>query len=102
MHRVAEERLPEIEQLCREHRVRRLDLFGSATGGEFRPDASDLDFLVAFEPPPEGAYRKTYCGLLNGLRELFDRPVDLVDASAVRNPYFREAVEQTREQLYAA
>ena len=83
-------------------RVRRLDLFGSATGGEFRPDESDLDFLVDFEPPSGGAYRKTYFGLINGLRELFGRPVDLVDASAVRNPYFREAVELTREQLYAA
>ena len=60
-------------------------------GRGFRPDESDLDFLVDFEPPSGGAYRKTYFGLLNGLRELFGRPVDLVDASAVRNPYFREA-----------
>ncbi len=102
MDRIVEERLAEIEQLCRDHRVRRLDLFGSAASGEFRPDESDLDFLVDFDPPPEGAYRKTYFGLLNGLRDLFDRPVDLVDASAVKNPHFRAAVERTRELLYAS
>ena len=102
MHAIVAERLDEVEQLCREYRVRRLDLFGSAARGGFDSEKSDLDFLVDFEPPPPGRYRKTYFGLLYALRELFDRPVDLVDASAVKNPFFRESVEETRELLYGA
>ena len=39
---------------------------------------------------------------LEGLEELFGRPVDLVVDTAIRNPYFRRAVEQTRSPLYAA
>jgi predicted nucleotidyltransferase len=33
---------------------------------------------------------------------LFQRPVDLVVASAIHNPYFRQAVESTRTLIYAA
>lgn len=102
MHPIVEEHRAEVEELCREYRVRRLDVFGSAVRGGFDPDESDLDFLVDFEPPAPGDYRRTYFGLLNELRALFDRKIDLVDASAVKNPLFRESVEETRELLYGA
>ncbi len=82
-------RRSEIERLCRQHRVRRLELFGSAATGGFRPGESDLDFLVEVEPLPAGTYADTYFGLLDALERLFDVPVDLVVASAIKNPYFR-------------
>jgi predicted nucleotidyltransferase len=41
-------------------------------------------------------------GLLESLVRLMGRPVDLVVASAIKNPYFRQSVEQTRALLYAA
>lgn len=89
----------EIEQLCRRYGVRRLDLFGSAATGRYRPGESDLDFLVELEPLPPGAYADTYFGLLEALESLFGSPVDLVASTAIRNPYFRQAVEQTRVLL---
>ena len=36
------------------------------------------------------------------LEAVFGRPVDLVVASAIKNPYFREYVEPTKAVLYAA
>ncbi len=101
MHAIVAERLEEVEQLCREYRVRRLDVFGSAARGNFRLDESDLDFLVDFHPPAPGESWRRYFDLLDGLRNLFGRPVDLVEDSAIKNPYFRESVEETRELLYA-
>ena len=92
----------ELERLCRQYRVQRLDLFGSAAAGTYRQGESDLDFLVEFEPLPPGAYADTYFGLLEALERLFGQPVDLVVDSAIRNPYFRESVERTRAPLYAA
>ena len=68
----------------------------------FDPDYSDLDFLVEFDPISPGSYADAYFGLMEGLEELFGRSVDLVVDSAIRNPYFRHAVEQTRSPLYAA
>ncbi|HVC38074.1 MAG TPA: nucleotidyltransferase domain-containing protein [Gammaproteobacteria bacterium] len=92
----------ELEALCRQHHVRRLELFGSAAGDRFKPGKSDLDFLVEFEPLPAGAYADTYFGLLETLERLFGSPVDLVVASAIRNPYFRQSVDRTKALLYAA
>lgn len=89
-----------IASLCRRFRVRRLDLFGSAAAGH--ADAgSDFDFLVEFESMPTG-YADAYFGLLEGLQALLNAPVDLVVDSAIRNPYFRQSVENDRALLYAA
>ncbi len=96
------EKRAELEALCRRYGVRRLELFGSAATGGDRPGASDLDFLVEFGPPSVGAYADAYFGLLESLEALFRRRVDLVVASAIRNPYFLQAVERSKTLLYAA
>ena len=101
MNPVVEEHRTELEALCRRYRVRRLDLFGSAAFGRDQSGKSDLDILVEFEPLPAGAYADTYFGLLEDLERLFGRPVDLVVASAIKNPYVRDSVERTRVSLYA-
>ena len=92
----------ELERLCRRFLVRRLELFGSAATGRYVSGTSDLDFLVEFEPAARGAYADTYFGLLESLQQLFGRPVDLVVAAAIQNPYFRESVDQTKALVYAA
>lgn len=89
----------ELERLCRTFNVRRLELFGSAATGRDCPDTCDLDFLVEFGPPTPGACADTYFGLLEAL---FARPVDLVVASAIHNPYFRQSVDQSKVLVFAA
>ncbi len=97
-----EERADEVKRLCLIHSVRRLDVFGSAATDRYVPDVSDLDFLVEFQPAALSAYADAYFGLLEALGELFERPVDLVVESAIRNPYFLQSVEQTRTTVYEA
>ncbi len=91
-----------IADLCRKHHVRRLWLFGSAVNGNFDPKTSDLDFLVEFLPAASRDYAGAYFGLLKALQELFQREIDLVEAEPIQNPYFKEAVEETRTALYEA
>jgi predicted nucleotidyltransferase len=100
--RVVQENRESVEHLCRQFRVRRLELFGSAVNGPFDPESSDLDFLVDFEDLESGEYADAYFGLLEGLHRLFGRNIDLVTVSAVRNPYFLESIERSRTLLYAA
>ena len=102
MSSLIEDNLGAVEQLCRRFRVRRLELFGSAVGKEFDAKKSDLDFLVDFEALEPDEYADTYFGLLEGLKQLFKRNVDLVMISAVKNPYFLESIERSRTLLYAA
>jgi predicted nucleotidyltransferase len=93
----------ELRELCRRFHVRRLDLFGSATGDDFDAERSDLDFLVEFDPhAPEALSSRTFFGLKEALEALFGRSVDLVEPSAILNPYFKESVERCRESVFEA
>lgn len=92
----------ELTELCRQHRVKTLEVFGSAASGDFDPEQSDLDFLVEFQPVERGQHSKAYFGLLFGLEDLFQRKIDLVETPAIRNPYFLKTVNQQRTVLYAA
>jgi hypothetical protein len=91
-----------LTELCRRYRVKTLEVFGSAADGTFDPDRSDLDFLVDFQPMDPGPHAKAYFGVWFGLRDLFDRNVDLVESPAVTNPYFLKAIEPYRMTVYAA
>ena len=102
MFRLIEKHTAELEELCLRYRVRRLELFGSAATFRDHTENSDLDFLVEFQSLPAGAYADTYFGLLEALKHLFGRPVDLVVGSAIQNPYFRQSVEETKTPIYEA
>ena len=92
----------DIAEICRKHHVKRLDIFGSATAGDFNPQTSDIDFLVDFGDAPPKPWYGNHFDLKEDLETLFNRKIDLVDDTAIRNPYFRKAVDETREQIYAA
>jgi uncharacterized protein len=97
-----EQHRPQIEQLCRKCHVTRLELFGSAARGDFDPATSDLDFFVEFEDLGWQGSSKRYFGVLHGLEDLLGRKVDLVERSAVTNPYFFQVADRYRELIYAA
>ena len=102
MNAAVAERAAEVGQLCRYYGVLRLDLFGSAATGRYRTQESDLDFVVEFEELPTAAYADAYFGLLEALERLFGQPVDLVVDTAIKNPYFRQSLEETRTLVYEA
>jgi hypothetical protein len=93
---------PEIEQLCRRHHVRRLELFGSAVKDNIDKTSSDIDLLVEFESLEQGAYADHYFDLLEDLQALLGMNVDLVVSRSIKNPYFLESVKCSSELLYAA
>jgi uncharacterized protein len=95
MNGLIEEKLQELQHICRQHHVRRIDLFGSATASEFDPLRSDLDFMVMFQDLDIDQYVDAYSGLLEDLQTVFQHPVDLAVDSAIKNPYFRQAVDST-------
>jgi uncharacterized protein len=101
VHEVVASKRAEIDALCRAVGVRRLDLFGSAVDGRF-DDNSDVDVLVEFDRGPGFDYFGSYFALKDGLERILGRPVDVVSATSIRNPYFRAEVMRTREPLYAA
>ncbi|MGV0741433.1 nucleotidyltransferase family protein [Mycolicibacterium sp. XJ870] len=102
MHEVVESKRHEIERLCRELSVRRLDVFGSAVGDSFDSESSDVDVLVEFDVGGNFDYFDHYFSLKEGLERILGRSVDVVTVSSIKNPYFRRHVMETREVVYAA
>ena len=102
MNAIVQEKLEDLVALCNNRGVRRLALFGSAASGRFDPASSDLDFLVEFQPVRPAQHADNYFGLQEDLERLFGVPVDLVEPGPNRNPYFRQAIEETQVQLYVA
>ncbi|HAV13094.1 MAG TPA: hypothetical protein DCX06_06340 [Opitutae bacterium] len=91
----------QIERLCEQHDVVRLDLFGSILRDDFC-EKSDIDFLVVFKRDDQTNAFNQYFDFKEGLEFILQRKVDLVCESAIRNPYFKQEIEQTRQPLYAA
>ena len=90
-----------MARVCRARGVRHMRVFGSATGERFDASRSDVDLLVEFDPSVVDLF-DAYFGLKEDLEGIFGRPVDLVMADAVRNPYFQASALATAEELYAA
>jgi len=99
---VLEHHRQDLAALCRKHRVRRLEVFGSAARGDFDEKSSDVDLLVEFEDMPYADHADEYLGFLTAVEALLQRQVDLVEVSAVRNPYLRRGIEASKELVYAA
>jgi predicted nucleotidyltransferase len=89
-----------IADLCRRHEVRRLDLFGSAARGDFHPERSDLDFIVQFTRTGYAGYADAFLDFADALEKLLGRKVDLLTERMIRNPYFRDTMEATRQTVY--
>jgi uncharacterized protein len=102
MTRILEQNTDMLVELCKKYHVASLDVFGSAATGDFNDQTSDLDFLVEFDSTVKANRFDTFFSLLDELKTLFKRPVDLVEPGGMKNPYFIESVNQTRRRIYAA
>ena len=59
-------------------------------------------FLVEFDPATELPPFHRHFDLVEALRNMLGRPVDLVEVGAIRNPYLRAAINRSREIGYAS
>lgn len=87
-----------IEGFCRKHHIRKLSLFGSALGDDFRQD-SDIDILVEFEPDQTPGLIR-FAGMEIELSEILGRKVDLRTPEDL-SKYFRQEVLDSAEVQYA-
>lgn len=102
MHPAISQHRSGIAAICQRHGIRRLEVFGSAARvDDFNPDISDADFLVEFA---HGVHPdlNSFFGAKSELEPLLGRSVDLVEPSAVRNPYVLAYINRDREPIYAA
>ncbi len=99
---IIEENKDKLIDLCKTHNVKEFFIFGSAITDQFNEE-SDIDFAVILNEnlsPIE--YGETFLNLLNELKEIFNRNIDLVSYRVIKNPIFKEELDRTKISLYAA
>ena|SRR4051794_14153881 len=89
----------DIQKLCEQHKVKRLYAFGSVLTEQFNEE-SDLDLIVDFEPLDLHQYADNYFNFKFALEDTLQRTVDLLEEKTIRNPYFREAIENEKQLIY--
>ena len=98
---ILQENLQKIRQLCVKHKVKQLWVFGSVLRSDFSP-SSDIDFLYEMDDDnivDEESY-DCFWGFYDALITLLNRNIDMVWYYGIRNPYFKEAVDETKFLIY--
>lgn len=85
---------------CRKWKVAELALFGSVLREDFGPE-SDVDVLVELAPG-HGLDLFDWVEMIDELKVIFGREVDLVSKRGLRNPFRRHRILATREVIHAA
>ncbi|MDF9831522.1 nucleotidyltransferase domain-containing protein [Parabacteroides sp. PF5-6] len=110
MEPIIVDNLERITELCREYHVKRLYVFGSATGrgidGNPFNESSDIDLLIEYEDIIYDFEHFDYIRNADAFHEqmqlLFGRKVDIVNDSSIRNRRFRQYIEKQKQLVYAA
>ena len=91
--------IDQIRKLCGSNKVKSLFVFGSVLTEDFNHQ-SDIDLIVDIDEKDPLTYSDSYFNLKFQLEHLFHRKVDLLEQKALKNPYLREKIEQTKVRLY--
>jgi predicted nucleotidyltransferase len=92
--------IQQIIALCQRYKVKNLSVFGSILTDKFH-DKSDVDLLVNFNADhSDYDYVENYFGLKDGLENLLGREVDLLEEKGLKNKYFIQEVNRTKQLIY--
>ena len=89
----------QITELCLRYKVKTLYAFGSVLTDNFT-HKSDIDLIVDFQQLELLDYADNYFDLKFSLEKILNRSVDLLEEKAVKNPYFKEALNEQKQLIY--
>jgi len=96
---VLDKYLNDIHSACTLHNVDKLYVFGSAVTDLFN-NKSDIDLLVNFKSTDIENYADNYYHLKLELQKILNRPIDLLELHAIKNPYFKSEIENRKLLIY--
>ena len=76
-------------------------VFGSVLTDRFT-DKSDIDLIVDIDSNDPLDYADNYFNLKFALEDLLNRQIDLLENKAIKNPYLRENIDNSKTLLYAS
>ncbi|MDE3182347.1 MAG: nucleotidyltransferase domain-containing protein [Bacteroidota bacterium] len=99
---IVENKIPEIVDLCKKHKLKSLYLFGSATDAKYFNKKSDVDFLYEYDKKKikELDYADNYFDFLFSLKKILKRNVDLMPNEKLKNPYLLKQINSDKIRIY--
>lgn len=92
--------MEQIKSFCKKWKIKEFSLFGSALREDFQPD-SDIDILVELQPG-HGLTLYDWIDMIDELKSIFGREVDLVEKTTINNPFRHYHIFKTYKVIYAA
>lgn len=90
-----------LKRLCREHGVKRLAVFGSVARNDHDAD-SDIDLLVEFEDVDSPGYADRYLNFAEAAESTLQKPVEVLTAKSLRNPFLKKRIEAEAVEIHAS
>lgn len=91
--------MEKVEEFCHRWKIAEFALFGSALREDFRSD-SDVDILVSFGEDADWDLFD-WVNMIEELKGIFGREVDLVEKTTLRNPFRRHYILNNQKVIYA-
>jgi len=96
---IIEKNIDRIKRLCMKYNVAKLYVFGSVLNNRFSSE-SDIDFIVSFDKVELEQYADNYFDFKFSLEDLLNRNIDLLEEKAIKNPFFKNSVNNSRQLIY--
>jgi uncharacterized protein len=95
-----EQRPMEFMTLCKNHNVANLYVFGSSFSDNFKEESSDIDMLIEIDTEDPIERGENLMSIWDKLESFFQRKVDLLTPSSIKNPVLLKSIEETKMLLY--
>ena len=96
---IIEKHIDRLKLLCEKYKVAQLYVFGSALNKRFISE-SDIDFIVTFDKVELDQYADNYFDFKFSLEDLFKRNIDLLEEKAIKNPFFKSSIDNSKQLIY--
>ena len=93
-------KLADFLTLCKSHDVKNIYAFGSAITENFNDESSDIDLLIEIDTLDPIERGENLIDIWDKLEDFFQRKVDLLTLSSIKNPILKKNIEDTKILLY--
>lgn len=93
-------KINEFSEICQAHKVLKLYAFGSSVTEKFNEKTSDIDLLVEIDIDDPIERGEKLMSFWDKLEDFFERKVDLLTDSSIKNPVLKKRIDATKILIY--
>lgn len=93
-------KLSDFLSICKSHNVKNLYAFGSSITDKFNEQTSDIDLLIEIDNDDPIERGESLMSIWDKFELLFQRKVDLLTDTSIKNPILRKSIDATKVLIY--